>query len=851
MRYLPIHVTSAFSFLFGAFQPPALVEAVAGRAGTGVLLCDWAGLYGMVRLAKAGRQHGLYTLCGAQLPLAEGGSLLLFPRSPAGHARLCELITRAHLENPRGRPLACLAWLAQAEDLVGVIPGGQALGRGAAWTAGLRAVFPGPLFMGLPGAEVDPAARDHLRAWARQCNLESLAAPQVVALDLTDWELHQVLVSIAQVIHHRRVTPLPPGAGILPSDGQMAGWFSPVEIRATWRLAELCPFELPLGGRYLPAYPLPAGRTPQRELAARCLRQLARRQVLDQVYARRLQTELEMIGRFGFAPYFLLVSDLVSFARGRGIRCTVRGSAAGSLVTWLLCGGVDPVEHDLLFERFLNDGRHEPPDVDLDFDSLRRDEVLRHLMERFPGRAAMVATVPTFKARSAVREICLATGGDREKASRLTDFIPYFSKAARLPQILASTPELAGHPLARETELLRLAGAISGLPRQLSVHLGGVALGPLPQLVPLELTAQGLKVIQLDKDDAEELGLIKMDLLGLRMHSAIAQSSQALTQRGAAMDWDRLPLDDPGVYELMCSTDTLGIFQVESPGQRGLLGRLQPRDFHDLMVEISLFRPGPMRADMVTPYLERRAGREPVAYPHPLLEPILAETLGVLVFQEQVLRIAHDLAGLSYGQADGLRRAMTHRRTAAQMAGSRQAFVQSCLERGVDEGVAQLMWDQVSSFASYGFPKAHAAAFAHIAYQSAWLRVHHPLEFFLGLLNAGHVGGYPPRVLVNEARRQGLAILPPHVNHSRELYLAEKGGIRVSLVVVRGMGPAGVEKLLAARDQGGPFRDRQDLSARSGLNRGQLNALARAGAISGLASRQPSLFPGWGRALGE
>ena len=340
--------------------------------------------------------------------------------------------------------------------------------------------------------------------------------------------------------------------------------------------------------------------------------------------------------------------------------------------------------------------------------------------------------------------------------------------------------------------------------------------------------------LQLDKDDVEDLGLIKMDLLGLRMHSALAQAAGFILASGRELDLDRLPLDDPAVYELMCDTDTVGLFQVESPGQRGLLGRLQPRDFADLMVEISLFRPGPMRADMITPYLARRRGEEPVSFPHPVLEPVLKETLGVVVFQEQVLRIAHHLAGLSYGQADGLRRAMSHKRSPEEMNSMRSSFVGSCLKRGVDSGDALLIWDIVSSFASYGFPKAHAAAFAHIAYQSAWLRVHYPLEFFLGLLNAGHVGSYPARTLLNEARRQGIPILPPDLNRSQAWYTPQDGAIRVGLVTIRGIGSKSVARIIQAREAGGPFLGPLDLRRRSGINLNQFRALGQAGLLQGL-----------------
>ena len=841
MRYLPIMVQSAFSFLYGSFHPEELVEAVRKRGGAGVAMCDHNGLYGMVRLRRAAKTARLYALCGARLSILGGGSLVLYPQNESGHASLCRLITRAQLENPRGKPALHPEWLAQAEHLAGMIPGRDLLTQGIFWLATLKAFFRGPLFMGLGGAEISPAERNQLRIWAEQAGTPALAAPEIVALDQAGHKVHRDLTGIAQAIHHWPVEPLPPGAGVLLDDAQMARHFTPAEIKATWRIAELCPWQLPLGRRYLPSYPLPPGKSVDQELASRCMRALARRQKgVDSAHAGRLLKELKAISGFGFSDYFLLVGDIVDYARGRGIRCTVRGSAAGSIVTWLLCGGVDPVEHDLLFERFLNDGRHEPPDVDLDFDSLRRDEVFKWLMQRFLGRSAMVATVPTFRARSAVRELFISQGGDRERAGDLTDFIPYHAKAARLPGLLQKTPELAGHPLNRHPRLLADAAAISGLPRQLSVHLGGVAIGPLHDLVPIERTAQDLYVVQLDKDDVEDLGLVKMDLLGLRMHAALDQAAGFIKDSGHDVDLDRLPLDDPAVYELMCDTDTVGLFQVESPGQRGLLGRLQPRNFADLMVEISLFRPGPMRADMITPYLARRRGEEPPSYPHPILEPVLKETLGVVVFQEQVLRIAHHLAGLSYGEADGLRRAMSHKRAPEVMYAMRDKFVDSCLNRGVDAGDALLIWDIVSSFASYGFPKAHAAAFAHIAYQSAWLRVHYPLEFFLGLLNAGHVGSYPARTLLNEARRQGISILPPDLNRSQVWYSPQNGAIRVGLAAIRGIGSKSAAKIIAARKSGGPFHSPLDLRRRGAINLNQFRALDQAGLLAGLGPGEAS-----------
>ena len=794
MRYLPIHVHSAFSFLYGSFSPEDLVKKIAQQKGTGVLLSDFNGLYGLVRLAREGKKNKIYTLCGARVSLESGGSLLLYPRNEKAHGLICRLITKSHMENPRGRARCALTWLNELKDVCAVICGQDALIMGEDRLKKIKSLFSGHLFLGLGAGEISSKNRDFLRKQAFRLGIMALACPEIVALDEKGYKTHRALVKIAQTIHHRNIEPLPENTGILYKDKELTRFFTDQEIKNTWEIADLCPWQLELGRNFLPQYPLFKNQTPQRELTQRALKELARRRFLDKAYAQRLMRELKLINEFGFAPYFLLVSDIVKFARKKNIRCTVRGSAAGSMVTWLLCGGVDPIEHDLLFERFLNDGRKELPDVDLDFDSLKRDEVFRYLMKRFPGRSAMVGTIPTFRARSAIRELVLSQGGTQEQAKSLTAFVPYWAKAHNLPRLLKKTPEMANHPLAKKPELLETAAALSGLARQLSVHLGGVALGPLDDLIPLELSAQALPVIQLDKTDAEDLGLVKMDLLGLRMHSALALAQEALAQKNNPVNLDDLPLDDPKVYDLLCSTDTVGLFQVESPGQRGLLGRLQPQNFHDLMIEISLFRPGPMQADMVTPYIERRHGREKPTYCHPALAKVLKETQGVLVFQEQVLRIAHHLAGLSYGQADGIRRAMTHKRTMTEMNSMRENFLQSCERNGVGSSVSGLVWDQISSFASYGFPKAHAAAFAHITYQSAWLRVHHPLEFFLGLLNAGHVGSYPPRVLINEARRLGISILPPHVNQSSGSYQAEGNAIRVGLLVIRGIGPAGVKK---------------------------------------------------------
>jgi DNA-directed DNA polymerase III PolC len=549
----------------------------------------------------------------------------------------------------------------------------------------------------------------------------------------------------------------------------------------------------------------------------------------------QLERELDLIHQKGLSGYFLLVKDVRDFANTEGIRCTVRGSAAGSLVVYLLLGGVDPLAHDLLFERFLNEGRSDLPDVDLDFDSMRRDEVIAYVMKKYAGRAAMVATIPTFRARGAIRKLGRAFGYSYEKINRLTTFLPYHLKSSQIEAASHTLPELKDTPLQDENELLGMAAKISGLPYQLSVHLGGVVIAPeeLASWFPVEMSNKGFPVAQYDKDDVAALGLVKLDLLGLRMHTAIQKAVDLSAQQGIVIDFDDIPLDDEKTFRLLRTTETVGVFQVESPGQRQLLGRLQPKTFSDIIAEISLFRPGPMKGDMVTPYVQRRNHKEPVCYPHPDLGPVLQETYGVVLFQEQVLKVAYRIAGFSMAEADQLRRAMTKERSAAEMERISTSFIQGAIRQGYSQKTAEEIFTMVASFAGYGFCKAHAASFAHITYQSAFLKAHYPLEFYLGLLNAGCVGSYPKSVILNEAKRKGFEVLGPHINYSHQDYTAEKRGIRIGLLALNGLGPRFCDRILSERDNG-PFTSVKTFCSRVNLPQEIILRLSLAGAFVGV-----------------
>ncbi len=562
----------------------------------------------------------------------------------------------------------------------------------------------------------------------------------------------------------------------------------------------------------------------------------------------RLRHELNIIRELGLCEYFLVVWDIVEEARERGIRCSGRGSAADSMVSYVLgITQVDPIAARLLFERFLNPERREMPDIDIDFDSRKRDEMIEYVAERYgPEHTGMVATINTYNARSAIREVGKALGMPEQLVDRISKSMPYIP-AGRIRDAIANLPELrgSGFDAAALKELLDLCEAIDGFPRHLSVHLGGVVISrdPITNFTPLEVSAKGVIVCQFDKDDIEALGLVKMDMLGLRNLAAIEEALHIICEtRGRALDLDRIPLNDEKTFELMRSARTVGVFQLESPGMRGLLSGLQPTCFDDIIANISLFRPGPMQADMIGPFLARRHGKEPTAYLHPSVKPALEETYGVILYQEQVLEVASALAGFTLGQSDSLRRAMTHDRSAEEMAKIRGTFLDGCRKRGIEKATAEEAFRGLSAFAAYGFCKAHAASFAVIAYETAYLKAHHPAEFLAGILSNQPMGFYPPEVIVNEAKHFGVEVRPLDINRSRDRYWVEERAIRVGLAQVYGLSAAGLKAVLTAREDGGPFKSLRDFCARTNLARPMVESLIKAGAFDCMGEQRELLW---------
>jgi error-prone DNA polymerase len=571
------------------------------------------------------------------------------------------------------------------------------------------------------------------------------------------------------------------------------------------RIAAACEVSLDFSDVRFPGYPVPEGETPFSVLYALCQEAVQRKyHPMTRAVAARLQRELDVIEKTRLAEFFLITWDIMRFAREHGIPGQGRGSAADSIVAYLLgVTRVDPVAHDLLFERFLHEDHQGTPDIDIDFSTDHREQVLQYVYEQYGAdRTGMVANVVTFRPRMAIRQVGAAMGFPETLIDKLgTHTDGWYMADVESTLTSAGVGTTHGGTVTNRAweQFVDILRRIEGTPRHLSIHVGGMLVTgePLVDVVPVErATMPGRVVVQFDKDDIEDLGLIKMDLLGLRTLSAIAECLDLIEQTtGRRPDLDALSLEDQRVYDVICKVDTIGLFQIESRAQQQSLWQSQPRCFNDLIVQVAIIRPGPIQGDAVHPYLRRRQGLEPVTYLHPKLEPILAETCGVVLYQEQILRIVMEIAEYTAGEADRFRRAMSRHRSRVEMEELRAGFIRRCVEHDLDEAVAQQIFKSVAGFAEFGFCKSHAAAFARTAYETAWLRLTYPAHYTCALLNAQPMGFYHPSVLVDDAKRHGVKILPVDVTKSRARCLVEavgpaEFGIRLGFAYVRGLGPS-------------------------------------------------------------
>ncbi|MCL3861928.1 error-prone DNA polymerase [Actinotalea sp. K2] len=950
LRYAELHAHSAFSFLDGASQPEELVLEAARLGLSGLALTDHDGLYGVVRFAQAARAVGMPTIFGAELHLAgpdgaldpptgspdpRATHLVVLARGDAGYRSLSRAIAEAHLATgAKGAADYRLADLAARADGQWLVLTGC---RKGAVRQALEPTSRTDLMRGRAQQGFDlEAARVELD------RLTDLFGPQNVAVEITDsgdpWDSERcdALAELARTarlplvatgnVHYARPADADLAGALAAvrarsSLDDMDGWLAggggahlrsavemagrhrrhPQAVRTAAELAAECAFDLSLVAPQLPPYPVPSGHD-----EASWLRELVRRGALDRYgppEAERvpgahaqLARELDVIEGLGFPGYFLIVHDLVTFCHDRGILCQGRGSAANSAVCYALgITAVDAVRHGLLFERFLAPERDGPPDIDVDIESMRREEVIQHVYERF-GRthAAQVANVISYRPRSAVRDAARALGYDVGQQDAWSKSIERWGSlrghdpvtadgrdaspaaraagdaVARRAGDLATTgaevddgigteggqdprdpPPPVSHRPPSATDVAEIPGPVIDLaerllrlPRHLGIHSGGMVMcdRPVIEVCPVEWARMpGRTVLQWDKDDCADAGLVKFDLLGLGMLSALRIAFELVAEHeGTALGLHSLPQDDPAVYDLLCAADTVGVFQVESRAQMATLPRLQPRCFYDIVIEVALIRPGPIQGGSVHPYINRVRGREKVTYLHPLLESSLAKTKGVPLFQEQLMQMAIDVAGFTGVEADQLRRAMGSKRSTERMEALRARLMSGMAERGVTPEVGEQIYDKLKAFADFGFPESHAFSFAYLVYASSWLKVHHPAAFYAGLLAAQPMGFYSPQSLVADARRHDVEVLRPDLQLSGVQAGLERPrpagplAVRLGLAAVRGLGEPAAGRIVDARAQGGPFLGLRDLVRRVDLRTAQLEALATGGALGGL-----------------
>jgi error-prone DNA polymerase len=864
MGFIHLHVHSQYSFLDGASSLDELLDKAVSLKMPALALTDHNRLTGAIRFYSKARAAGIKPILGAEVDLAGGYHLTLLCKNAGGYSNLCRLITKAHLSNRDRKPGATREMLRNYSSGLmalsgcskGEIPALVAQGKhdkAEEAACFYREVFGKDFFIELIRYPSREGISDSYRlaSFAQEDNLPIVATNNVHYAEIKEYRIKELLNAIDRIIPASQLEGYRTVEQYLKSQQKMMKLFGdlPEAIRNTEEIASRCNLELELGKPRFPKFDIPEGKSDYGYLRKIAFAGAGRKYgLLSDSIKNRLEHELDTINKLGFCSYFLVVWDIVRWAKSRDIRCQARGSAVDSLVVYALdISNVDPVEYNLLFERFMHPLRYEPPDIDLDVDRRRRDEVRDYIYRKYGAEnVACVGTINTYMARGAIRDIGKALQIPKAIIEEACNGIHWLS-ASDLMEYADMLPELKHSAVYKKEELadfFKLCTAIDGFPKHMSVHLGGLLIGngKLSDSVPLEWSGGGDIISQYDKDDIERLGIVKLDLLSLPTLTVIEDTLNNIKQsRGIDIDIEKIPRNDPAVFGILRDGKTIGTFQLESPAQREMAGRLLPDRFEDIIVSISLVRPGPLKSNMDKDYLPRRHGKEPVKYLHPKLKNALGETLGVILYQEQVLKVAHDLAGMSYAEADGFRRAMTHERTEQEMEKMRDSFISRAVGDGVGKNIAEKVFKQLAAFAAYGFCKGHACAYAITAYQTLWLKSHYPAEFLAAVLSNQPMGYYPSHVLVAEAKRFGVEVLPPDINKSSEHYTVEKGAIRVSLKQLKGMSEKALESILSARAEH-KFTSLRDFVLRTDVSQPILENLVKVGAFDSLGDRHDLLL---------
>jgi error-prone DNA polymerase len=868
--YAELHCLTNFSFLRGASHPEELVERAQTLGYAALAVTDECSFSGAVRAHIAAKNAGLPLVIGSEVTLTDGVKLVLYATDRASYGNLSQLITRGRRSAVKGSyalrrdDVAAFAggllalWVppdlmrpADSSDGAALAAAPDAALVTARWVAG---IFPGRAWIA-----VELLARAGDRAKLAQCAALSLATglPQVAAGDvhmhvrarrtlqdtMTAIRLRKPIAECGHALH-------PNGERHLRSRARLASIYPPALLAETLVVAERCRFSLDELRYEYPEEIVPTGQTPASYL----------RQLTDRGLARRygaagcppevrelIEHELALIAELRYEPYFLTVHDIVAFARSRGILCQGRGSAANSAVCYALgITEVDPSRMSMLFERFLSKERNEPPDIDVDFEHQRREEVMQYVYAKYGrDRAALAATLITYRPKSAVRDVGRALGLEPAQVDRLAGIFAWWDgREVKAERIREAGFEPDNPVLVR---LVALTGELMGFPRHLSQHVGGfvIARDLVERMVPVENAAMADRtVLQWDKDDLDALGLLKVDCLALGMLSAIRRTLAMVSRfRDRELRVQDIPAEDPEVYAMCQRADTIGVFQIESRAQQSMLPRLKPACFYDLVIEVAIVRPGPIQGGMVHPYLRRRQGLEPVTYPSDAVKGVLERTLGVPIFQEQVMQLAIVAAGFTPGEADSLRRSMAAWRRKGGLEKFEQRLIDGMAARGYGEAFARQIYQQILGFGEYGFPESHSASFALIVYVSAWLKRYEPAAFTGALLNSLPMGFYAPAQLVGDARRHGVEVRPVDVTVSdwdctlEPVDESADPALRLGLRMVTGLSKAGAQRIVEARRER-PFATSADLAHRAELDRRDLRCLAEADALASLAGHR-------------
>lgn len=857
-EYVELHCKTNYSFLTGASHPDELVQRAADLGYRALAITDLNSVAGVVRAYAAAKVIGFKLLIGAQITLTDASSVVLYCQNRAGYANLCRLLTLGRRRSPKGGCMLSFDDLAaHASDLMAgvLLNEAQASPRGEADCWRYHELF-GDRVYGLASLHLGPndaELLDRLTRLSRKVGLP-LVASNDVHYHISQRRILQDVVtavrhgcSVAE-LGHRGFSN---GERYLKSPEQMADLFAtiPEALARTLEIADRCPFSLEELKYEYPLELCPPGKTLSgylRELTEEGVRKHYPAGAPEKI-RQAIEHELKLITELQYESYFLTVWDLVRFARSQGILCQGRGSAANSAVCFCLgITSVNPEHFDLLFERFISAERGEAPDIDIDFEHERREEVLQYIYEKYGrDRAGMTATVITYRPRSAIRDVGKALGLSLDRIDSLAKGIDHFAKSNQFAQRLQET----GLNLNSTTgqQLLELSTEILGFPRHLSQHVGGMIITqrPLCEMVPIENASMpGRTVIQWDKDDLDTIGILKVDCLSLGMLTAIQKSLKLLEKHHQRrLTLATIPQEDQAVYQMISRADTIGVFQVESRAQMAMHPRLQPRTFYDLVVAVAIVRPGPIQGDMVNPYLRRRANEEPVVYPDERIKDVLKKTLGVPLFQEQVMKLAMVAAGFSAGEADQLRRAMAAWRRNGSLDQFEPKLVAGMKKNGYSEVLAAQLFKMMRGFGEYGFPESHAASFALLTYASAWLKCYYPDVFCCALLNSQPMGFYAPAQLVRDAKEHGIDVRPVDVNDSDWDCTLEKAPdgewkpVRLGFRMMKGFRVTDAERIVQCRKQG-LYRSFAEFASRTRLSQPALNQLSRADAFGSMDLRR-------------